>query len=322
MHWLYCLYSTEEKGPGEQAGASGDPTFSGRPMTPGEFLSRFGERVMDERMEAAYGSAAGQMPTLLDRRPLTTVRVRTPASDDPMGELLSESPDNDLAVLRGIILCLTIHLEGDLDRLVGALRATTFQWQDLVLDGMDMVTAASGMDGARPAMEVISVGSDVHHVVRADPSVLEIFIDGQDGWTPGIQGSCPVDVNRQAVTQVVVRSTTSLRLDFSEVLFPVATNRVPGTLAAVGPAVTLLARQPLHVESWILWSAIHLTCSLSRVRQIRREAYETLDEMERGLRAERQHQGDYSLARRHLISLSRRLGRLELELAPTGWRRT
>src|SRR5262249_7773024 len=155
--------------------------------------------------------------------------------------------------------------------------------------------------------------ADIHQVLVADPSLIQIFRDSarhpadHHGLRDDYE-ACPADVDEGLVRSLAVRATSAVRPDFAGVKFPVAANRVPGTLAAVGPAVTVLVNQMVTLEGWIVWSCIELTCSLSRLRQIRGSVSLVLSEMEKGVKKEQRQEDDYTVVRRRLALLSRRLG--------------
>lgn len=326
MHRLYCLYSTEDRFAEDDdiSADRGKRTVPGTYVTPGEFMRELGSPVSsDHRMEHAFKRASAQMPVLLGRQKFSSISLGEPALD----YLFDETPPADLSIFRlpygGIVLCLVLTFKADLVQTVSVMRYTTFNWADMKLDGVGLDDAALGIPRLRELMETVNIGADIHQVLVADPSLIQFFrahrsrkIEHSDdrGLREKFE-ACPADVDGGLVRSLAVRTTDRVRPDFAGVKFPVATNRVPGTLAAVGPAVTVLVNQMETLEGWIVWSGIELTCSLSRLRQIRGSVYVVLSEMEKGVRKEQRQEDDYTVVRRRLALLSRRLGRLELELA-------
>jgi hypothetical protein len=261
------------------------------------------------------------MPMLMGRRSFSSVSFAEPALDHVFDEVVPA----DLSIFRlpygGIVLCLVLTFKADLVQAVEVLRRTTFNWTEMRLDDdLSLGGAASSILRMRELIETVVIGADVHQVLVADGSLIRFFRDApfqpSSGYDQrGEYEACPADVDGGLVRSLAVRATTAVRPEFAGVKFPVATNRVPGTLAAVGPAVTVLVNQPETLEGWIVWSSIELTCSLSRLRQIRGAVYRVLSEMEKGVESEQHQEDNYTIARRRLALLSRRLGRLELELA-------
>jgi hypothetical protein len=257
---------------------------------------------------------------LMGRQSFNGVLFGEPVLD----HVFDETSPADLSIFRlpygGIVLCLVLTFKVDLLQTVEVLRRTTFNWTEIRLDDLSVADAASSIPGMRELIETVAIGADIHQVLSADASLIQFFREpafqpGDDYGLRREHEASPADVDEALVRSLAVRSTTAMRPDFAGVKFPVATNRVPGTLAAVGPAVTVLVNQPETLEGWIVWSSIELTCSLSRLRQIRGSVYLVLSEMERGVKTEQRQEDDYTVVRRRLALLSRRLGRLELELA-------
>ena len=292
----------------------------GRYLTPGEFMQGLGSQPSpDHRMEQNFRRAAAQMPMLLGRQSFSSISFTEPALDYAFDEVVPA----DLSIFRlpygGIVLCLVLTFKADLAQTVEVLRRTTFNWPEISLDGLNLDAAASSIPRMGELIETLRIGADIHQVLAADPSLIQFFrrprSESSEAELRAEDQTSPADVDEGLVRSLAVRETTAIRAHFAGVKFPVATNRVPGTLAAIGPAVTILVNQPETLESWIVWSGIELTCSVSRLRQIRGNIYLVLSEMEKGVQAEQRHGDDYTVVRRRLALLSRRLGGLELELA-------
>ena len=191
-----------------------------------------------------------------------------------------------LAVFRlpygGFVLCLTIEFDGDLMRTVDILRRTTFDWKSIEIDGRGLKQAAEEMAVGQNILELVDL-SDIHHVLRVDDGMIPIFSPLPSSVDIDVKTSdgqeCPRDVSRDVIQQLVFRSFEPVRTSHAELKFPVAINRTPGTVVAVGAAVTVISRQRIDVEGWILWSLLQLTCSLARLRQVRRDTFAALEAM-------------------------------------------
>ncbi|WP_433532996.1 hypothetical protein ACQPYA_13915 [Micromonospora sp. CA-263727] len=122
-------------------------------------------------------------------------------------------------------------------------------------------------------------------------------------------GQLPSRNTEDIVQQLIYRSDLPYRAEYSAIAYPAELNRRPGSTAAAGPYVSVLAAQQDYIENCAFVSAIQCVASWVRLREIREEAYADLRLFRRaerrGLRARR-----HSLER-----VVDGLGELELELS-------
>lgn len=136
--------------------------------------------------------------------------------------------------------------------------------------------------------------------------------------TTGTEQRPPDGVDLHVAEALVFRTLDPIRSSHAEVRYPQGINRHRGMFAAVGTSVTVIPASAGELEGWLLWSAVQLTGSQARLREIRREAYDTIHQMrqERATGTSKSVGNDrYAPARRRLGELSERLGGLEEDLA-------
>jgi hypothetical protein len=113
------------------------------------------------------------------------------------------------------------------------------------------------------------------------------------------------------VQRVIYRADLPCRPDQSSISYPVELNRRPTTMAALGPYVSVIAGHQDYLENTVLLSAVHVTGSTARLREIRERAYNCVARF----RASTEHTDSPRDQRLVLEEIADTLGDLELELS-------
>lgn len=92
-------------------------------------------------------------------------------------------------------------------------------------------------------------------------------------------------IDTDVVQRLIYRADLPARDEFSAIEYPKEMNRRPGSLAAVGPFVTVLSRQQDYMVNAVTFSAIMLVSVRQRLKDIRDSVYRAMEEM-------KSHSGD------------------------------
>ena len=129
------------------------------------------------------------------------------------------------------------------------------------------------------------------------------------------EASTTTEPTEDVLQRLIYRADLDYRPEHSSIRYPAELNRRPGSLAAVGPFLSVLVAQQDYVENCALLSSVHLVSAMAKVRRIRAETYRSLVAVRR-LAAEQRaaENGARSRRRSSFARISERLAEQELEL--------
>ncbi len=116
--------------------------------------------------------------------------------------------------------------------------------------------------------------------------------------------------------RLIYRADLDYRPEHSCIRYPSELNRRPGSLAAIGPFVSVLVAQQDYIENCAFLSAIHLVSATAKLRRVRAETYTSLVAVRRLASEQRAvaELGDRAKRRSSYARISQRLADQELEL--------
>jgi len=130
------------------------------------------------------------------------------------------------------------------------------------------------------------------------------------------EASTATEPTSDLLQRLIYRADLDYRSEHSSIRSPAELNRRPGSLAAVGPFVSVLVAQQDYIENCAFLSAIHLVSATAKVRRIRAETYTSLVAVRRLASEPRAVAkiGDPANRRSSFARISERLAEQELEL--------
>ena len=204
----------------------------------------------------------------------------------------------------GAVLTLTLDFQADLGATIAALQQTAFQRQrdTLTLDGLSLSEAAQAGIGEPFA----ALDRDVHQVLMPGTALTAAL---------GAEANGDFVFDDATVMRLVYREDRAFRARTGSIAWPGELNRPSRTVGAHGRGVTLLAGAAEHVEWAVVLVACELVSAISRLRDIREDATDTLKKAKAVTPPTDMRRSSVTEARRQQADLSRRLGDLEVELS-------
>lgn len=211
----------------------------------------------------------------------------------------------------GIVAMLNLAYMGSINSAVDLLHHLTFSRSLLSIDGNSLAEVLAECAAPVCSGEIL-MGQDTFHVIEPDSSV-GILSENNVNIAPA---PWPKQLDLAVATKLVYKVHDPVRPDFTSLAIPVSANRHSGQIACVALPGALLVGQPDWFRQCVLASSIIAIAALSRLRNIRRDTFDALRQMEATeFGVMNQSRQELSDARTALAALSERLRALDISLA-------
>jgi hypothetical protein len=190
------------------------------------------------------------------------------------------------------------------------VQASTLQLIPLLEDCYYHDLRQDGRSLAELALELL------HRSGAANGELDHLRIEPECHQLVFLSEALPTTERKEDILQrLIYRADLDYRPEHSSIQYPTELNRRPGSLAAVGPFVSVLVAQQDYIENCALLSSVHLVSAMAKVRRVRAETYRSLVAIRRLAGEQRAaRNGDRSARRASFARISERLAEQELEL--------
>ncbi|MGO8956880.1 MAG: hypothetical protein ACLQFR_05845 [Streptosporangiaceae bacterium] len=211
----------------------------------------------------------------------------------------------------GIVAILNLVYSGTVDRTVDLLDHLTFSRNLLSINGKSIIDILAECAAPVCSGEIL-MGQDTFHVIEPD-SDAGILREHNTNIPPP---PWPRELDLAATTKLIYKVHDPVRPGFTSIKMPVDANRHEGQITCVALTGALLIGQPEWFQQCVLASSIIAIAALSRLRNIRRETFNALRQIEAtSFGVMNQNKQEFTKARTDLATLSERLRGLDVSLA-------
>jgi hypothetical protein len=211
----------------------------------------------------------------------------------------------------GIVAMLKLFYTGSVTSAVDLLDHLTFSKNLISIDGRSLPKLLAEC-AASVCLGDIIMGQDTFHVIEPDSST-GILREDNVSIAPA---PWPKQLDLTMATNLIYKVHDPVRPGFTSLRMPIEANRHNGQIACVALTGALLVGQPEWFQQCVLGSSIIAIAALSRLRNIRRETFDALRQLEAmKFGVMNQSRQELSNARTALATLSERLRGLDVSLA-------